>query len=350
MHFRRRNKTLTPITFKLGDGRLQNVKSYRYLGIIVDEFLTMEEAINQLSTAGSRAVGKVIRKSRSNLDLGFHSYSKLYDCCVAPVLDYACGAWNAGLECSKIDQIQHRAIRYYCGLPRTTPVVGLISEMNWVPSIVRRDLKTVCLYNQIVRMPRTRINRQVFEFELNSEQNGEWRRNLLNIAEHVEMLDLVSRREPLQITTVKRKLLQMHSDMLKTSINSKSKLRTYCLLKMSMETEGYLKANLDKHKRSLISRLRLGVLGLRIETGRFSQISYENRICELCKKHVENEVHFVLECPMLADVRVKHFAKIPELSGISDNIEKLKYLCTMPYRLGNLLTQLWQSRNHLIKV
>ena len=142
----------------------------------------------------------------------------------------------------------------------------------------------------------------------------------------------------------------MHSDMLKTSINSKSKLRTYCLLKMSMETEGYLKANLDKHKRSLISRLRLGVLGLRIETGRFSKISYENRICELCKKHVENEVHFVLECPMLADVRVKHFTKIPELSGISDNIEKLKYLYTMPNRLENLLTQLWQSRNHLIKV
>ena len=121
---------------------------------------------------------------------------------------------------------------------------------------------------------------------------------------------------------------------LKRGIDSKPKLRTHCLLKSSMETEGHLVANLDKHKRSLISMLQLGVLGLQVETKRYSNIKYEDRICQLCKQCVEDEIHFVLKCPVLHAARTKCLTKIPELFGIGDNIEKLKFLSTMPYRFG----------------
>ena len=55
--------------------------------------------------------------------------------------------------------------------------------------------------------------------------------------------------------------------------------------------------NLPKYERPVISQLRLGILPLRIETGQYSNLSVENRICLLHDSgHVENESHFLFQC------------------------------------------------------
>ena len=62
----------------------------------------------------------------------------------------------------------------------------------------------------------------------------------------------------------------------------KTKLRLYKLFKRNIETEKYLMANLSRHERSLIAKLRTGMLPLAIETGRFRKIPPEDRLCILC--------------------------------------------------------------------
>ena len=75
--------------------------------------------------------------------------------------------------------------------------------------------------------------------------------------------------------------------------STKDKLRTYRTFKQDMCTASHLNCNLPKYERSLISQLRLGVLPLRIETGRFTNLAVENRICQLCDTNeVETEAHF----------------------------------------------------------
>ena len=53
----------------------------------------------------------------------------------------------------------------------------------------------------------------------------------------------------------------------------------------------------DRHKRSLISKLLLGILKLAVETGRYSNIPRNERICHICKT-VEDEYHFIFDCKM----------------------------------------------------
>jgi hypothetical protein len=83
------------------------------------------------------------------------------------------------------------------------------------------------------------------------------------------------------------------------------KLRTYALFKCSLGYEMYLSVIRDVYKRQLVSRLRMGVLPLRIETGRYEGnglkgsrgIPVEFRVCLCCgSSKVEDEIHFVLEC------------------------------------------------------
>ena len=90
----------------------------------------------------------------------------------------------------------------------------------------------------------------------------------------------------------------------KAAVDSKPKLRTYALFKENFCTEKYVLSMLSRKQRSLLAQLRLGVLPLRIETGRYRRLAVEQRICELCNLNVvEDELHFIFTCPLYGAIR-----------------------------------------------
>ena len=96
-------------------------------------------------------------------------------------------------------------------------------------------------------------------------------------------------------------------------INNHNKLRTYALFeKETPSLELYLKCVNDARKRKLLTRFRIGVLSLRVESGRYEAsgvinrrgLPIEYRICKCCDKgKVEDEIHFLLECPLYDEIR-----------------------------------------------
>jgi hypothetical protein len=95
-------------------------------------------------------------------------------------------------------------------------------------------------------------------------------------------------------------------------IDMHHKLRLYALFKHRVEMECYLWVIKDVYKRMLVSRLRMGVLPLRIETGRYEGagvigsrgIPVKFRVCLCCVlRKVEDEIHFLLECPFFDGLR-----------------------------------------------
>ena len=61
--------------------------------------------------------------------------------------------------------------------------------------------------------------------------------------------------------------------------------------------------NLNRVQRSYVAQIRMGVLPLNIETGRYRNIPIENRLCDICKSDVETETHFILYCNSYSDMR-----------------------------------------------
>ena len=84
-------------------------------------------------------------------------------------------------------------------------------------------------------------------------------------------------------------------------VQVKPKLHNYALFKKEYETENYCIVNLSRQQRSLIARLRLGILPINVELGRYSGIPRENRHCLQCKTTVEDELHVMLYCPVCAN-------------------------------------------------
>ena len=65
----------------------------------------------------------------------------------------------------------------------------------------------------------------------------------------------------------------------------------------------YLKKPIPRKLQNCISRFRLSLNSLSIETGRYHSIVQTNRLCPICHIDIKDEFHFILKCPMYNDLR-----------------------------------------------
>ncbi len=53
---------------------------------------------------------------------------------------------------------------------------------------------------------------------------------------------------------------------------------------------------MNRKYRSVLAKLRCGILPLKIEMGRWKNIDEGNKLCQLCHTEVEDEYHFMFRC------------------------------------------------------
>ena len=63
--------------------------------------------------------------------------------------------------------------------------------------------------------------------------------------------------------------------------------------------------NLNRYIRYALTRFRFGVSDIKVHRSRFKLHIVDELKCPLCLSAVDNEVHFVLCCPMFDDLRYK---------------------------------------------
>ena len=133
--------------------------------------------------------------------------------------------------------------------------------------------------------------------------------------------------DPLDIET---KLMEMYNSNFTTSLPLKAKLRNYALFKFSFEPEPYAVKYLSRNKRSLFAQLRMGILPLRIETGRFQNLELEDRKCIYCNMDkIEDEHHFIFHCTHYSLFRAPFLRKCSEVDKnfeMLDEIEKFRFV------------------------
>ena len=97
----------------------------------------MDIAAKTLTQSAGQALGSIIRKFGNNKDLGYKTYTKMYENYVCPIMDYGSEVWSHQPKArNKVDNvmvIQNRAECYYCGVGKFTPTNSYNLEMNLTP-------------------------------------------------------------------------------------------------------------------------------------------------------------------------------------------------------------------------
>ena len=83
---------------------------------------------------------------------------------------------------------------------------------------------------------------------------------------------------------------------------------------------------MSRAQRSSYAKFRCGVAPIRVETGRYERLNYDDRTCFNCHEKIENEEHVLLECPLYQCYRESLYNKLsaefPDILSFT-NEEKL---------------------------
>ena len=113
------------------------------------------------------------------------------------------------------------------------------------------------------------------------------------------------------------------------------KLRTFIQFKNFNSDSPHIFKPLSFMQRKTLSKFRLGMLHLHIETGRWARprLPSEERLCTICGNgEVEDESHFLLMCTTYSQNRQILLSHTPNLEYFQtlNNNDKLKFLVNDP--------------------
>ena len=94
IHLIKKKTEQTRCVFKIGEQIIQTTQSYRYLGVVLNEFLEDKAMIGEALNKGRKALDKVIRIKRQIGQIGWRSLSKLFTNLVLPSMMYGCEVWE----------------------------------------------------------------------------------------------------------------------------------------------------------------------------------------------------------------------------------------------------------------
>lgn len=187
MHFRKSGHRSSKFQFYFWGHKLDYVEHYKYLGFILDEYLNYKHGICILAESASRALGGVIAKTKQLGNLGYATYSKLFQACVCPVMDYMAGIWGSKINV-RGEMVQNRAIRYFLGVHKFTPILAITGDMGWEPSEVRWKGSMMALWNRLVKMPENRVAKKIFNWDVSVK--GAWACEVQDIFTQIGAPDL----------------------------------------------------------------------------------------------------------------------------------------------------------------
>ncbi len=245
-----------------------------------------------VAQAASRALGVLISKYKSHGGLPFTVYSRLYDALVQPILDNGAAVWGTR-GFSVISANRHRACRAFLGVGKSAPTAAILAYMGWTCPLQRQWITVLRQWCRLSEMNDTRLNQRVFAWVRRNPLTGTCNNSYKVIhflrlvgLEHIIEINIIRRERQTLQREINEKLERYYISQWKDDINGetatcgrgKNKLRKYCIIKHSYETESYVKIVLNRRHRSALANIRCGAAHIRLETGRFECIPEEERL------------------------------------------------------------------------
>ena len=131
VYFKPKSFLQTAYEFHCGSESIEVVSQYKYLGLLLTEFLDYNVTTKIVSPSAGRALGLLIPKDKAFGGMPFECYSKCYDALVQSIINYGAAIWGSS-NFSCISAVQNRACRFFLGLGKYAPNPAVQGDMGWI--------------------------------------------------------------------------------------------------------------------------------------------------------------------------------------------------------------------------
>lgn len=359
LHVRQSKKTRSRFLFLFNKQPVPYCSFYKYLGCNINEHLDFNFTMDMQADSAGRALSSVVTKMIKNKGFPFSIYSILYQACVCSVSQY--GSEVFGFD--KFDstfKLHLRAARAFLGLPKNVTSYGLVSELDWLLPHFQTQIKMIQYFNRIMSTPSNRLLYKIFTWDrdFNLQENvPTWSSEVksifyeYNMGHIFDQQQIFSQKETIQ--NLKSLMFEKQKQLVQVECENKPKLRTFMQFKDFQTLPApHVGKPLSFVERRTISKLRLGILPLRVETARYTRpiIPENERLCYCKSGDIESESHALFSCCVYNDLRQGWLNKIciPDNFLVLPGEEKLGLVLNHPENVkptAQYLIQLMDLRN-----
>ena len=362
-------------SFRTRTDTLETCKQFCYLGVNITSTGSFHAATENLYKKAIRSLYSIY--GFINLHSGKVTPSlmlKLFSILVKPIITYACEVW--GYECFKQSSVVRTFInkfyRNLLGVPPYTSTVATHLELGVTPVDTEIKIAMIKYWFRLVQLPDNRLVSHCYKTLYKSNISDKWMTSVRNILCDSGLPYLWDTQLSVPTSDPARTKALLHcvcrsikDQQLQASfekMNSESRLKYYKLYKTSQQTSEHLKTMRQRPLYSILSKTRLGVLKLAIETGRHTKrnqkIPVGQRTCPVCTHAViEDEVHFMFECDGYTANRANFIDKCKQLCHNFDNMTNTdKFITVINSKIppimeitANYITDIFNIRIHALE-
>ncbi|XP_055877141.1 uncharacterized protein LOC129924681 [Biomphalaria glabrata] len=143
-----------PVELRMDGKILEWDKKPKYLGVILDQKLTMCDHIQQVRETASEKLNIVKKLAGTKWGARADVLRGLYMGAVRSHLDYSLPVqvWASQTTLASLDAVQNQAIRLICGTFRTTPIAAGEIMANIPPLKLRRERAVILAHERYMRL------------------------------------------------------------------------------------------------------------------------------------------------------------------------------------------------------
>ena len=340
--------------FYLDGVKLDMVREYKYLGFLITPSGEINTGLKDLRDRAFKAYMKIKNDLGPCFNQDISVVLNLMDSLVKPILMYASDFWGC-LKLPKnnpVENLYMTMCKQILGVQKQTTNIGVLLELGRTPLSICAAKFSVKNWERI----RLGLGNEIL---ICTYKEGVecWDLSIKTLLESNGMLNFYIDEPLCGYPFIFKKIYQrlydnFHEVSFGEISKESSKLRTYAVFKSEPGLEKYLTDVKNFAIRQQVTKFRLSNHRLAIETGRHSGIEQNKRFCDFCPTIVEDEAHFLFQCPISNHLRLRFLEPITRgIIGFEffPAEYKLKTLMTeVKYDTCKFISDAMELRNFLI--
>ncbi len=358
MVFNESGKTLRKEFCYIKDEKLEVVSKYTYLGVDIPSSGSFCHSIKELTSNKAKRAMMPLFTTIMKFNIPVTKALQLFRTYVEPVLLYnsenQTAMTNKQIEkCTKdkahiftlannspLTTTQLKFTKFLLGVGKFCPSMMVFGESASIPLLLKAHIHMLKFWNRIKDMDDQTLVK--LAYRENVLMNSNWCKTIQILHSSFNLHNRLPQSKEYP-GVVKKKIPSDFTTYWKSRISDPSiekKLGLYSKIKHKFAIEPYM--NLPFRDRQIISKMVGSSHKLQIETGRHHDVPREERLCKLCDlKKVEDEEHFISECPAYSKTRLEYF-------GEGCHNAKDLLLTIEPAIMAEYLRKIYSSRDLLL--
>ena len=298
-----RGNSLIKTKFNVSGSPIENVKKITYLGFSISaKNCSFQHMIEDLCIKANRAVFAIKNKVKLS-QLPINLAIKIFKAQVIPILLYGSEVWGPYMNIDyakwdniKTERVQTQFLKQILGCNIQTSNNMIRADTGSRP-LINMIIKRYISYTKSLESRKSSLCFDPFLFEKENSELPNFCKFIENFTLDINELIKKSKNEI-------SKICEGNYDRFWfCKISESTKAASFKIFKINTVLEPYLTLSFSMKHKKAISRFRLSNHTLMIEKGRHLKIEKIKRTCYFCKEKVENEEHFLLNCPQYCPQR-----------------------------------------------